>query len=272
MATGRKGRSPMTLEVRRTEWLTPHMIRVVAGGDGIAGYRHNHFTDRYVKLVFPPPGVDLPEHLDLDAVRRDRPPEEWPRLRTYTVRGYDPVAGELWIDFVHHGDHGIAARWAAKAQPGDRLRLFGPGGAYAPDPDADWHLFVGDEAALPAIASALAEVPDHAPIVGVLETADGTTAPYVDVPARADVRWVRRDEGGPGLLGAVTALDFPPGRVHAFVHGELATILDLRRHLRDERGIPAEHLSLSGYWRAGKDEDRFQAEKRALADTASTRT
>src|ERR1041384_4205264 len=29
------------LEVLRTEWLTPHMIRVVAGGPGLADFRQN---------------------------------------------------------------------------------------------------------------------------------------------------------------------------------------------------------------------------------------
>ena len=41
----------------------------------------------------------------------------------------------------------------------------GPAGAYSPDPDADWHLMVGDESALPAIAASLEAVPAGAPVV-----------------------------------------------------------------------------------------------------------
>ena len=93
----------MALEVIRTLTLTPHITRVVLGGPGLAGYVHNAFTDRYVKLVFPPAGVHYPEPLDLAAVRRDLPPEQWPKLRTYTIRSFDPDAGELTIDFVVHG-------------------------------------------------------------------------------------------------------------------------------------------------------------------------
>ena len=37
----------------------------------------------------------------------------------------------------------------------------------------------------------------------------------------------------------------------------------LRRHLLDERGIRKDLLSISGYWRRGKDEDGWQAEKAA---------
>ncbi|WRL65744.1 siderophore-interacting protein [Blastococcus brunescens] len=52
--------------------------------------------------------------------------------RTYTVRAWDAETGELTIDFVHHGDEGLAGPWAAAAQPGDVIQLMGPGGAYAP--------------------------------------------------------------------------------------------------------------------------------------------
>jgi NADPH-dependent ferric siderophore reductase len=38
----------------------------------------------------------------------------------------------------------------------------GPSGAYSPDPAADWHLFAGDEAAIPAISVALEALPADA--------------------------------------------------------------------------------------------------------------
>jgi NADPH-dependent ferric siderophore reductase len=65
------------------------------------------------------------------------PREAWPAVRTYTIRRWLPEAREMWVDFVVHGDAGIAGPWAANAQPGDPFRFMGPGGGYAPDPDAD---------------------------------------------------------------------------------------------------------------------------------------
>jgi hypothetical protein len=50
--------------------------------------------------------------------------------------------------------------------------------------------------------------------------------------------------------------------VHAFVHGEAGFVKELRRHLRTEREIPREDLSISGYWRLGHNEDGWQASKR----------
>jgi NADPH-dependent ferric siderophore reductase len=254
-----------TLEVRRTEWLTPHMIRVVAGGPELTAFPDTPHTDRYVKIVFPRPGVTYPEPFDVETIRAELPREQWPFTRTYTVRALDPAAGEMTIDFVHHGDAGLAGPWAAAARPGDVLRLLGPGGAYAPDPTADWHLMVGDESALPAIGAACERVPHGAPVLAVLEVADAAEEQRLDCPGRLRATWLHRGRAAAPdqLVAAVRALEFPPGRVHAFVHGEAGFVRDVRRHLVDERGVPREHLSVSGYWRRGRDEDGWRADKAA---------
>ena len=80
-------------------------------------------------------------------------------MRSYTVRAWDPERHLLTLDFLVHGDRGVAGPWAARTQPGDTLEIMGPGGAYAPAPEADWHLMVGDDAVLPAIAVSLSRVP-----------------------------------------------------------------------------------------------------------------
>lgn len=250
------------LTVLRTEWLTPHMIRVVAGGDGLAEFRPNSFTDAYIKLQFPVPGVTYPEPFDLKRVRTEYPREQWPKMRTYTVRGYDEHAGEVTIDFVYHGDEGLAGPWAANARPGDPIMFAGPGGAYAPSADADWHLLVGDEAALPAIGAALEAMPAGAVVRAVIEIADGAEEQTIVTKADAQLTWLHRATGA-DLVGTVRELEFPPGEVHAFVHGEADLVRTLRRHLLDDRGVAKERLSISGYWRRGKDEDGWQAEKAA---------
>ncbi|WP_224387806.1 siderophore-interacting protein [Pseudonocardia sp. ICBG1293] len=270
---------PVTdLRVLRTERLSPHMVRVVAGGDGLAAFPDTGYTDRYVKLLFPLPGVDYPEPLDMDRVHAELPRDRWPAQRTYTVRSLDHAAGELVIDFVHHGDTGLAGPWAAAARPGDRLRMLGPGGAYAPDPDADWHLLVGDEAALPAICAAIERIPAGRPVVAVLQV--DAPGDEIAVPAHpgADLRWLyRTDAGGDPdsaqLPAAGAGLGFLPGRVHAFVHGEAIAVRELRRHLTRERGVAKDDLSISGYWRRGRDEEgfrQFKAAEREREEAATT--
>ncbi len=83
-------------------------------------------------------------------------------MRTYTVRHTDAERREISIDFVVHGDQGVAGPWAASVQPGQPAYLMGPSGAYAPDPAADWHLLAGDEAGLPALSAALESLPPNA--------------------------------------------------------------------------------------------------------------
>ncbi|OLT17480.1 NADPH-dependent ferric siderophore reductase [Pseudonocardia sp. CNS-139] len=257
-------RRTTTLEVRRTERLTPHMIRVVAGGGDIAAFPDTPYTDRYVKLLFPRPGVAYPEPFDIEQIRAAMPREQWPSMRTYTVRALDHSAGELTIDFVHHGDEGIAGPWAAAARPGDVLRLLGPGGAYAPEPEAEWHLMVGDESAIPAIGAACERVPAGRPVLAVLEVADAAEEQVLRTSGDLRAVWLHRDGTAPDqLVAAVRDLAFPAGRVQAFVHGEAGFVREVRRHLVDERGVPRDHLSVSGYWRRGRDEDGWQADKAA---------
>ena len=253
-----------TLAVHRTERITPHMIRVVAGGPGLAEFPETPYTDRYVKILFPRQGVAYPEPFDMEAIWAALPREQWPATRTYTVRNLDHAAGELTIDFVHHGDSGLAGPWAAGARPGDVLRLLGPGGAYAPDPTADWHLMIGDESALPAIGAACERIPVGVPVLALLEVADATERQPLAGPGRLDVTWFYRDGGRPGqVLDALRGRPLPPGRVHAFVHGEAEMVRDVRRHLVQERGVDREALSVSGYWRRGRADEEWRVEKAA---------
>ncbi|MFG2136794.1 siderophore-interacting protein [Streptomyces sp. NPDC048650] len=267
MAAERPARKQPTLHrgrVVRTEQLTPHMVRVVLGGDGLAAFAAGEYTDHYVKLVFPLPEVSYPEPFDMAQIRADLPRDQWPRTRTYTVRSWDAETRELALDFVVHGDEGLAGPWAAAAEPGDEIRFLGPGGAYAPAADADWHLLAGDESALPAIAASLARMPAGIPVRAFIEVAGPEEQQELTVPPGAEVTWLHRGASPVGreLVAAVRQLEFPSGQVQAFVHGEAGFVKELRRLLRTERDIPREDLSLSGYWRTGHDEDGWQASKR----------
>jgi NADPH-dependent ferric siderophore reductase len=246
----------------RTERLTPHMQRVVLGGEGLAEFTAGTSTDHYVKLLFAPEGVTYPEPFDVERIREELPREQWPVTRTYTVRAWDPELRELTLDFVVHGDEGLAGPWAARVQPGEVVRFMGPGGAYAPDASADWHLLAGDESALPAISAALEALPDGAVARAFVEISGREEQQKID--SDVEVVWLHRGDRpiGEALVEAVRALDFPAGRVHAFVHGEAGFVKELRRLLRVECEIPREDLSISGYWRLGHNEDGWQASKR----------
>lgn len=260
------------LTVTRTEQLTPRLQRVWFHSDDLSAFAASEHTDRYVKLVFPKPGVDYPEPLDMKQLRATLPPEDLPVVRTYTALFPDVAAGTLAIDFVIHGDEGVAGPWAAAAQPGDTLLANGPGGGYRPDPTADWHLLAGDESAIPAITAALAELTSDRPdaVARVVILIDGPGhEPELPLPTGAQLIAVHRTAGG-DLVDAVRALPWLDGRVQAFVHGEGAAVMQgIRPYLLRERGLSREQVSISGYWRLGRTEEGFRDWKSELAAAES---
>ncbi len=274
------GRPVHTFEVLRTENLTPHIVRVVLGGSGFDTFTPNDYTDAYVKIVFVRDDVDvaaLPQPLTLDSFN-ELPVEHRPTVRTYTVRNVDTERRELTIDFVVHGEHGVAGPWASAATPGQRAFLMGPSGAYAPDPAADWHLIAGDEAALPAIGAALEALPDNAVGKVFIEVAGPEDEIPLTAPDGVGVNWIYRggradlvpeDRAGDfsPLIVAVKEANWLPGQVQVFIHGEAQAVMhNLRPYIRKDRGVEAKWAnSISGYWRRGRTEETFRQWKRELA-------
>lgn len=258
-APPQRRRSPRVVEVVDVTQLTPRMVRIEFGGDGLDGFAAGEFTDHYVKLQFPPPGADYRAPFDQEEIRATRPREEWPRTRTYSVRAWDPDRLRLTVDFVVHGEEGIAGPWAERAAAGDRLQLQGPGGAYTPDPDASAYLMVGDPSVIPAIAASLERVPAGRPVDVVLQVADVDDRVKLTTPGDLRVRWLYA-RGDEVLADAVRELELPDG-TDAFVHGEASSVRALRRHLIVERGMPREALSVSGYWKRARTEEGWREDK-----------
>lgn len=227
--------------VVQTEQLTPGIVRIVVEGEDLADLAVGEFTDHYVKCVF------------------------GDRTRSYTVRALDPERRRLTLDFVVHGDRGVAGPWAAAARPGDELLLRGPGGAYAPSANADWHLMVGDDAVIPAIAVSLQRVPAAIPVFVIVEVDGPDHEQPLSSPGELNLQWLHRRRS-PGeeperSLQAVEALALPAGRGHAFVHGEAEAVLRVRRHLLRDRGLEPDQLSATGYWKRRLTDEEWRASK-----------
>ncbi|WP_018505981.1 siderophore-interacting protein [Parafrankia discariae] len=257
-------RSQAVLTVQEKSWISPGIARVVLGGPGFDAYNDNTFTDKYVKIFFADPAHGLRPPYDLVALRAEQP-EKLPATRTYTVRWADADTRRLAIDFIVHGDEGVAGPWAARAEAGDQLVLSGAGGAYRPDPAADWHLLAGDETVIPSATSALAAMPAEATGTVILLVDSAKYEVPLPRPDGVSLRWLYRETAAAGsdpLVAALRELAWPAGTPQVFVHGERGTVKAARRLLTDERDVPRERLSISAYWATGRAEDRFQAEKR----------
>lgn len=211
------------LQVLRTEALGTGFVRVTFGGDDLADFVSLGFDD-HVKLLFGP------------DVRRD-----------YTPRRFDPAPRELVIDFALHGP-GPAAAWAASAQPGQRLAVGGPRGSMVVPLDWDWHLFIGDSSAAPAIGRRLAELPAGARAFVVVQLDD---VAVLELGASAAQVQLQQVDGDDTLLAAVRALALPAGEGYVWAAGEAGTMARMRDHLIGERGLPKEAMRVAAYWKRG---------------------
>lgn len=252
-----------SLEVLRVEDLTPGMRRVTLGGPQLAAhlaengfavdaFRSDGFDDEFKIFLRHPDAPTAVVPTQADGVLN------WPRgdshllFRTYTARRWDPVAGELDIDFVRHGI-GPATTWANSVQPGESVHIAGPKSS-APHPEgADWVLIAGDETALPAIERWLENWPADARAQVFIEIAHDDHRQPIELPEGVKLTWLCRDGADPGtttlLYDAITGAEWWDGTVYAWVAGETLSLIPIRRWLRNEKGLPKGQVEVAGYWR-----------------------
>ncbi|MET0872596.1 MAG: siderophore-interacting protein [Paeniglutamicibacter terrestris] len=260
-------RPQVVLEVLASEQLSEHMVRLTFGGPGFTNFQDKVVSDRYVKILFAKPALGLVPPYDLDALREQLAPEDFPVRRTYTLRRVDLEAQTVQIDFVIHGDQGLAGPWAQNAKLGDQICFTSPGGLYTPDPAFDRHLLIGDETALPAISAAVEDMTPE--MIGdiYLEVSGPEDEVQLDVPNGVTLHWLHR--GGyytpesTKLEETVRNAEWHEGTVQVFAHGERETMKSLRAYLNGDRGVDRKAMSLSAYWAYGRAEDEFQAEKKS---------
>lgn len=242
------------MEVICSRRLTPNMQRIVLGGPEAAGF---HFYGRsfgpYVKLILPlVEGGELPEG---DAFRRMEDVRNHFALRTYTARDFDPQRQELTIDFVLHGDTGIASRWAARAKPGDLIGLRECG--FMQPFGVDWHLFAGDHTALPAVAQSLAMLPEDSVGHALVTIPDIADRQMLKHPKGIVVTWLIGHAGEGDLFNAVRRLKPPPGaRIFFWAGAEAQTARALRIYARRVLGLTSDQHFILNYWRQGLREDQ----------------
>lgn len=239
-------------EVVRTARIGGGLLRVTLGGPGTEGFEA-HAPDEHVKLLFREPdgSLRLPEP-DGAMLKWPRP---GPTSREYTVRRYDPVAGEIDIDVAAH-EGGLASEWAHGARPGSVVHVAGPPGGLIVPHAYDRYLLAGDITALPAMARWLEELPRDARGWVFAEVAGPGEEIGLSAPDGFEVRWLHRGDRPAGtgdeLARAVTGVAVPAGeRVFVWAAGEAGQIKPLRRWVRDELGLDRADHDITGYWKRG---------------------
>ena len=200
----------------------------------LRAYVNNDFVDRYVKIAFPQPGIDYPEPLDLWTIRETMPREQWPHTRTYTVRWVDEAAGELAIDFVVHGDEGLAGPWAAARRARRQPRVHRPRRrATTPTPRPTGTSSPATNP--PCRRSAPSSSPCRSDARGLafLEVDSDADIQAIAAPAGVELGWLlppRRSRRRAATCWSTPCADaeWPDGRVQVFAHGERGYMKALR--------------------------------------------
>lgn len=241
------------LTVLRASVLTPQMVRVTFKGERLESFAT---SEHHALLFFPPEGLAAPEWplLSANGTILWPSPDRRPDLRNYTLRRVDPAAGEVDVDFLLHGTPGPAARWARAATAGDRIAMMGPSGGTVPT--TDWYLLVGDEAAIPAIARMIEELPADVQGTAIIEVSDDNHIIPLPTSAQVDVLWLKRSEDLVGqsesLVDAAKAIRFPShGGIFAWVGAEAKTATSLRKYWRDTMGLKRHQFTALKFWKQG---------------------
>ena len=244
-------------EVVEAERISPHFVRLTLADDALADWRDLGF-DQWFRLAVPTSDHtrfdNLAETFDTAGYLRylTLPRATRPVIRNYTVREFRPEARELDIDFVVHGEDGVAGPWAGSLPLGASVGLIDQGCGFRAL-DTDWTLLVGDESALPAVVGILRDLPREARGHALIEVPDLADRQQVEAPDGFDVHWiVRRPDAAIGrtVLEHLHELPFPGGTVNAFAAGESKLATGARRHLVNDRGVPKSNITFCGYWRA----------------------
>jgi NADPH-dependent ferric siderophore reductase len=260
---GRKTTGLYTAMVVRTEQVSPHMVRVTFAGDDITRLPVRGF-DQWFRLFLPREDGEtdfgaVPAHFGIGGYIKyltsksgTRPP-----VRSYTVREHRPAAGELDVDFVAHGDLGVAGPWAQRARVGEQVALIDQGRGFDPLDDATDFLLVGDESALPAITGILRDLPRTATGIAIIEIPADEDQQSLEAPIGFSIRWMSRAGtlGHPGTLALAALqahLPTNPTTLQAYIAGEQSLAAEGRRYLV-AAGVPKDRIVFTGYWRIGRE-------------------
>ena len=256
---GRKNTTMCLVEVVRSERISPNFQRITVGGESLRQLTA-HGYDHWFRLFLPKEegetNYNLPKRVDMLGYMQylRMPADTRPPMRNYTVREFRPEQLELDIDFVVHGDEGLATRFARRAKPGDTVALLDQGAGFEFDPAAQHHLLVTDETGLPAVAGILRDLPRDARGTAIIELPHADDAQPLGAPEGVSVEWlVRDDDARPGILAleAVKGWSLPDGTLSAYLVGEQGLATGARRWLVNELGVPKKSILFSGYWRIG---------------------
>nr|WP_315032510.1 siderophore-interacting protein [uncultured Chryseobacterium sp.] len=251
--------------VARKEYITPHYIRIFLTGEKVPLVANTTIGGNN-KILVPPKGADkihFPEFDDEKMQWKPQPEEIRPYIRTYTHRGIDLDANEIWIDFVAHGDEGPASAWAIHAKKGDLLGVLMKEGKTELYAKADNYFLVADATGIPVIASILEDLPPSAKGICILEVDNKVDEQELHTLADISFVWLHNEnpQYGSYLTEAVKQQILPEESRSGYVAAEFSSVKKIRNYLRKEKQWKQEELYAYSYWKSGVSEDKSAMER-----------
>ncbi|MDE9364532.1 siderophore-interacting protein [Luteipulveratus sp. YIM 133132] len=288
------------VQVSRVTRISPRLVRLTFTGPDLHDLADIGYDQRIKLVLASATGTlaDMPTGDDWFGLWRLMDTDRRPVIRTYTVRAVRSELAEVDVDMVDHGDTGPASAFAGTARPGDEVLLYGPHAAYLGEPGGmefrtdlagvTDQLIVGDESAVPAVASILERLPEHARGLACLEVGAAEDVLDLRTPPGVTLTWcIRGPERGERQREAVRAwlddhavvgashsgtstvvadgedsaywevttdrgADVPP--LSAWIAGESSVVRAMRRLLVGEYDVPRSAVAFMGYWREGHRE------------------
>ncbi|RRB04643.1 siderophore-interacting protein [Larkinella rosea] len=213
-----------SVEVQEVDYIHPKFKKIVFAGDNLKGLKYR-------------PGWEIEIRVsDTD-------------FRHYTPSFFDSAEGICAVLIYLHG-LGPGSDWADSLQPGNRVKLIGPGRKIELDTSHQNYVFLGDETTIGLFLELQRGLAPHQKLNGVIEV----DACLGELPRMAGLRLdaaQRTKKPGEALL---EWLDIKIDNLRQsvfYVSGHAQTIQQIRRYLK-EQGVSSRQLITRPYWADGK--------------------
>ncbi|WP_166999471.1 siderophore-interacting protein [Paramicrobacterium fandaimingii] len=242
--------------VERVDWLHETMVRITVTGENLRGFKAPGPND-HVKVFFPDPATErlTTPQMTADGLKRPTDGLILSRDLTPLVFRENNSAGvpELDIDIVVHGDDAPATAFAAHAHPGQPVGIAGPRGSKLVPVGIRRAVLIADETALPAFTRWLRMLPPDVTVTSIVQVNTEEADQYLTQQHRdrSNIELLYREDGPGQLIEAVRSLGSIGDDTYVWAAGEANELVEVRRHLRRDLGLPAEQVEVEGYWKRG---------------------
>lgn len=256
------------LKVKDKRYITPHLIRVTLTGkpEHIASFGKARIGANN-KIFIPSSPITYSSFEE----EYEKQKENFfnlanPTRRTYTHRFMDLEKNEIAIDFVAHGDNGVASAWAISATEGDILGVAMKVNSKSLFPDAANYFLAGDATAIPVLSAILEQLKRDVNVSVLLEVHGPEDELQLYSEAKMNVKWIHNptpEKGSSLFTEFEQLLQQPvPTEKFAYVAAEFRTVKQIRNLLKNQLNWDKSEFYAYSYWKSGQAEDQSEVTRR----------